>query len=91
MIFIPYYTKNLVLESIDIAEVLKGSPPNTPECYAVFVVHHRQQRHSMSYFNTLLQNLYREDHFYADKQFNHWTIKRDEEDQSKKEFENFSE
>jgi hypothetical protein len=41
LIFMPFFYKNRVVESIDIAERLKGSPPNNAEVYVVMCIHFR--------------------------------------------------
>lgn len=57
---------------MEIAGILKGAPANTAECYTVSVVHHKN-RSSLMYFDAMLQNLYREDLFYASSQFTSWS------------------
>lgn len=88
MIYIPFFLRSRLLDSIDIAERLKGSAPNTSEVYTVTAVHYRNTA-AMGWCNAFLQNLYREDLFYADKQFTYWTTSLEGED--KEGFEKFSE
>ena len=65
-LFIPFFVRSRIIDSIDIAERLKCSPPNTSEVYVVSVVHYRNSS-VLGWMNASLQNLYREDLFYADK------------------------
>ena len=53
MISIPYFTKNMLLESIEIACILKENPATIAECYAVSVVHHKNKS-SMLFYEAML-------------------------------------
>lgn len=95
MIFIPYFLRSRLLDSMDIAERLKGSPANTIEIYVVTVVHYRNST-PYAWVGAFLQNLYREDLYYADPQFTYWTThitsnNEDEVQEGKQGFEKFSE
>ena len=72
MLFIPYFLRSRLLDSMNIAERLKGSPANTVEIYVVTVVHYRNSS-PYGWVGAFLQNLYREDLYYADPQFTFWT------------------
>lgn len=88
MIYLPFFIRSRLVDSIDIAERLKGSPPNTAEVYVVSVIHYKNQT-TIGWVNGFLQNLYREDLFYADKQFTYWSTSK--EGEGKETYENFSE
>ena len=65
--------RSRILSSIAEAERLKGSAPMTAEIIVVF--HHDHSRLlSGGYVNAYVQNLYREDLFYADKGFLFWSL-----------------
>jgi hypothetical protein len=64
-----------------------GGPPTIRDAYVVA----RNEfwiPETFFLFNVFLQNLYREDLFYANKQFTHWTTTL--EGPNKEDFENFS-
>ena len=65
-IFLPFFIRSRLLHSIQIAEELKGSPPNTPEINCVTQQHYGNTS-TQGWISAFLQNLYREDLFYADK------------------------
>ena len=72
MIYVASVLASRLMWSMDEAERIKGSPPNTPEVIVVF--HHNFTRiFNMAYLTAFIQNLYREDRFYADKQFEKWS------------------
>jgi hypothetical protein len=83
MIFLPFFLRSRIIESIDIAERLKGSPPSNCEVYVVMKIHFRTASFGgyggAGWFNAFMQNLYREDLFYADKLFTYWTTHLDGE------------
>jgi len=72
LIYLPCWMRSRIIDSIDIAERLKGSAPNTAEVFVVTVQEYRNWL-TIGWVNAFLQNLYREDLFYADKQFTYWT------------------
>ena len=41
LIYLPFFIRSRLIDSIDIAERLKGSPPQTAEVFVVTVVHYR--------------------------------------------------
>jgi len=88
MIYLPYFYRTRIIDCIDIAERLKGSSPSTSDIYCVMQVHYRITYGGQGWFNAFLQNLYREDLFYADKQFTFWSTNL--EGPNKETFENFS-
>ena len=55
------------------AERIKGSPGTTPEVATVFQ-HHYGNMINTSWLNAFIQNLYREDTFYADKGMLIWSL-----------------
>jgi len=55
------------------AERLKGSAPNTPE-YVVVYQENFGRKVNYGFLNAYINNLYREDLFYADKQFTFWSM-----------------
>ena len=61
-----------IMWSIEEAERMLGQPPNTPQVVVVFQ-HNYTRRVNMSWLNAFLQNLYRADKFYADKQMLCWS------------------
>lgn len=76
--------------SIAEAERLIGSPPNTPEVICVFQ-HNYTKQITNGWLNAFIQNLFREDRFYADKQFNRWSMTGPDGTEERKAFEKFSE
>ena len=82
--------KNDIIWSIGEAERLKGSPPTTPEQAVVFFKHITKE-HSFAILNCFVQNLYREDHYYADKGFLLWSLNGPDGTEERKTFEKFSE
>lgn len=84
------YYKKWIFWSIDEAERLKGSPPCNAEIVVVF--HKNYTRKIVNGFlNAFLQNLYREDHFYADKAFSVWSMRGPDGSEARKTLETFSE
>ena len=74
--------------SIEEAERMLGQPPNTPQVVAVF--HHNYTRMvNNAYLNAFLQNLYRADKFYADKQMLCWST-QGPVGEERKDFEKYS-
>ena len=68
MVPIPCHVRSRILFAIGEAERIKGRPANTPEIVVVF------QKHSLtkfwnSFLPALMQNMYREDLYYADAEF----------------------
>jgi len=72
------------------AEKLKGSAPNTPETVVVFHENYGRMINN-GYLNAFIQNLYREDLFYANKAFLCWSMKGPDGSEERKTFEKFSE
>ena len=72
------------------AERIKGSPPNTPEIVCVFH-HNYTSMINNGYLTAFLQNLFREDRFYTDKQFSHYSMTGPDGTEERKTFEKFSE
>ena len=75
---------------MDEAERLKGSAPNTPEICVVFQKNYTKMIVN-GYINAFLQNLYREDYFYADKGFLLWSRRGPDGSKEREGFEKFSE
>lgn len=44
MIYLPFFIRSRIIDSIDIAERLKGSPPTTSEVFTVTVIHYRNNQ-----------------------------------------------
>ena len=76
--------------SIAEAEKLKGSPPCTPEFIVVFQENYGRLINA-GYLMAFIQNIYRTDLFYADKQFIFWSMKGPDGSEARKTFERFSE
>jgi len=76
--------------SIAEAERIKGSAPNTPEVVCAFQ-HNYTHRINNGYMNAFIQNLFREDRFYADKQFELWSMTGPDGTEERKTLEKFSE
>ena len=53
MINLPYFKRKMIIESIEIATILKGSPPSTIECYAVSTAH-MKNKSSLLYFEAMV-------------------------------------
>ena len=88
MIYLPCCIRSCLLNCINIAEKRKGSPPNTAEVFVVACIDYKFWS-TIGWVNAFLQNLYREDLFYADKQFTYWTTSK--EGEGKDGYEKFSE
>ena len=73
MIYIPFFIRSRILDCIDIAEKLCGFPPDSASVHCVSRIHYKLP-FSFGLFNCLIQNLFREDLFYADKQFTFWSL-----------------
>ena len=84
------FLKSRICWSIAEAERIKGSPPWTPEVVVVFQRNYTG-RINNGWLNAFLQNLYREDLFYADKQFTYWSMEGPDGSEERKTFERFSE
>lgn len=89
MIYLPGFLKNWIVWSIGEAERLKGSPPWTCEVIAVF-----QMTCSgwinRGYLSVFMQNLYREDLFYADTEFTVWSLTGPDGSEERKTYELYS-
>ena len=73
--------------SIGEAERLKGSPGDTAEVTSVVHMNYTTKIY-MSVLWAILQNMYREDQIYCDRQFIYWSLSPDGE--GKEDYENFS-
>ena len=71
------------------AERIKGSPGTTPEVATVFQ-HHYGSMINTSWLNAFIQNLYREDTFYADKGMLVWSLQGPDGSEQRKTYETFS-
>ena len=89
MITVASMFKNKVCAAIAEAERLLGTPPNMPQVEVVF--QHDCTGVFGGFVNGFIQNLYREDLFYADKEFIHWSMTGSDGTEEKKTFERFSE
>ena len=87
---VTWFLQNKLLWSIGEAEKMKGSAPTTPEVVVVFF-HHYTRLFTNGYINAFLQNLYREDLFYADKGFLLWSLTGSDGSEERKLYEKFSE
>jgi hypothetical protein len=76
MIYLPFFIRSRLIDSIDIAETLCKESPDTAAIATVFNIHYKGPL-TMGMVNVSLQNLYREDLFYADKMFTAWTTNLD--------------
>ena len=82
--------KSRVVWSIGEAERLRGSAPYTPEVVAVFQMNYTNWI-GRGYIGCFIQNLYREDLFYADKEFTVWSLTGPDGSEGRKDLEKFSE
>ena len=75
------------------AERLTGKPGNVPILIVVYQHNYPKMSYLLgpTYMNAFLQNLYREDRFYADKGFTCWSLTGPDGTEEKKTFETFSE
>lgn len=87
MIYLPGFIRSRILWSIGEAERLKGSAGNTPEIVSVIYMNWTTKV-AQGYIVAFLQNLYREDIYYADKSFIFWSMSN--EGEGKEGFETFS-
>jgi len=87
MVYLPGWLRSRVLWSIEEAERLKGSAPNTPEIAAVIQINYTTMI-AQGYITAFIQNMYRDDNIYADKQFTFWSMTL--EGEGKEGYENFS-
>ena len=90
MIGITWFLENKILWSIGEAERLKGSAPITAEIHIVFF------RHYTTYFpsgwiSAFMNNLYREDKFYASKDMLHFSLTGPDGTEERKMYETYSE
>lgn len=53
MLNIPYSKRKMIIETIEIASILKGSPPSTVECYAVSTAHMKNNS-SLLFFEAMI-------------------------------------
>ena len=89
MITVTWFLQNKLIWCIGEAERIKGSPPLTPEVIAVFMKHYTRY-FTNGYINAFLQNMYRQDLFYADKGFLYWSMTGPDGSDAKKTYETFS-
>lgn len=89
MIYIPFFIRSRILDSIAIAEKLCGTPPDSSSVHCASRIHYKLP-FSFGMFNCIIQNLYREDLFYADKQFTVWSLTLDGPKKESMEMEKFS-
>ena len=87
---LPECIRSRILWSIGEAERLKGSPPTNPEVIATFRMSYTNYVHR-GYLMVFLQNFYREDLYYADKEFTVWSLKGPDGTESRATLETFSE
>lgn len=75
MVYIPLPIRFKLMECMDIAEELKGKPPTGMDIYIVSCEKYGNRHEIIQYpwFVAFLQNMYREDKFYADPNFTCWT------------------
>ena len=82
--------KTALIWTIAEAERLKGAPANTPEIAVVYQENYSRLIMKGQYFNAFLQNFYREDLFFADKQFTCWSLTGPDGTEERKTLEKFS-
>ena len=87
MIYLPGFIRSRIMWSIGEAERLKGKPGDTAEITSVIHMNYTQKVYMM-YVWAFLQNLYREDQIYSDRQFIYWSLSK--EGEGKEDYENFS-
>jgi len=87
---LPGCLRSRLLWSIGEAERLKGEAPHNAEIIVVFFTTYTTliQR---GYLSVFLQNLFREDLFYADKEFTVWSLTGPDGSEERKSFKLFSE
>lgn len=83
MVYIPGFRRNLIIKSMDMAEELKKAPANTAEIFVVMLENYSHFDIVITiqypWFAAYLQNMYREDLFYADPNFTAWTTKSEDD------------
>ena len=90
MVYLPFFIRNRIIDSIKIAEKLKGSPPTCSEIYTVTMVHYRNTS-TQGWMFAIINNMYREDLFYADAAFTFYSLTKDGPGHDGSLFETFSE
>ena len=89
-LYIAGFFRNSVLAAITEAERIKGGPASMPEIAAVFQ-HDTSKFFNQSHIFSFMQNLYREDTFYADSQFLLYSLTGPDGSEARESFETFSE
>ena len=87
--YLPGLIKNRIIWSIGEAERLKGSPPYTPEVTVVFQMNFTRWV-PKGYLACFLSEFYREDAFYADKEFTVWSLQGPDGTKERETLEKFS-
>ena len=87
---VPGCIKSSLVWAIGEAERLKGSPPYSPEVQAVWGMSYTRWV-ARGYLSCLLSNCYREDLYYADREFTVWSLKGPDGTEARKDLKKFSE
>ena len=90
LVSLPSCLKSRMLWSIGEAEKLKGSAPITTEVVVVFQMNYTNLI-KRGYLAVFMQNLYREDLFYADREFTVWSLTGPDGSKDRADFRKFSE
>ena len=90
LIPIPNCIRSRILWAVGEAERLKGSPPHNPEVVVTFQMNYTNWI-GRGYIIVLLQNIFREDLIYADKEFTVWSLCGPDGSEARKTLETFSE
>ena len=89
----PAFFKNRLIWAIGEAERLKGAAPYTPEVLVVYNMNFSWTRRVLPAVTLilLLQDMYREDRYYADKEFTVWSLNGPDGSEARKTLETYSE
>ena len=87
MVYLPGFIRSRIFWSIGEAERLLGRPGDTAEVCSVIYMNYTSS-FPMGILWAILQNLYREDQIFCDRQFIYWSLSNKGE--GKQDYENFS-
>ena len=87
--YVPGCLRSRIIWSIGEAERLKGAPVMIPEILAVFYMSYTKHMYAIIIYVIVL-NLYRDDEFYADKEFSVYSLSGPDGTDANKTLEKFS-
>ena len=90
MIYLLGFVRNRLTWSIGEAERIKGSAPYSTEVVVTYQMTFGNWMFNRGHLGVFLQNLYREDLYYADREFTVWSLTGPENNEAKKGYETFS-